>query len=495
MKKYILMILMICLSGISWGQFNIGGGTGTATTNADSIMGEYIDTTLKTDGYALIYDSGTDTYIYQAVAGGTDSSTVYGWMSPIWNIFVDSTTLDTIQYAHKSVASDTSLQASIPLADSSGTSTWGSTTAKGVFQASSDNFAASGGMLTIKDNGINGADEVADSTLTPKQFKAVAPASDSNIAVFDITGDQLEWIAFPSLYNFYYSDTYYDFKGDEINDTMIDFGTGTNQFSATDLPDFGTMTQGVGYMLLSNNTTFSSVEMSDDASISSSGVITVDSATVADSSLQTTIPHSDSSDVVGDSSVTKVKLTYEIDSMYVDTSEVTHPSNNPDSGYVLKAIIIGTDTTYTWTQDDTASASSGDNAYADTNGSGGMSDLGSPFYLRQGTGIDLHEANDSLYIDATLGTSVDLANEVTGTLPDGNVANAITVSPINATTETAIEAAIDLQSLQGAVIDAQVPDTLTITLADGSVTYAKMNTSYRDSLGNLQEAESIVGIG
>jgi len=51
-------------------------------------------------------------------------------------------------------------------------------------------------------------------------------------------------------------------------------------------------------------------------------------------------------------------------------------------------------------------------------------------------------------------------------LADDDIPNAITVTPINATTESAIEAVVDLQDLQGAVTDSQVPDDITITETD-----------------------------
>lgn len=56
---------------------------------------------------------------------------------------------------------------------------------------------------------------------------------------------------------------------------------------------------------------------------------------------------------------------------------------------------------------------------------------------------------------------------------DSEVPNAITVDPINATTEAAIEAVVDLESLQGAVTDGQVPDSMAIKLADDQVVKQK----------------------
>jgi len=52
---------------------------------------------------------------------------------------------------------------------------------------------------------------------------------------------------------------------------------------------------------------------------------------------------------------------------------------------------------------------------------------------------------------------------------DSEVPDNITVNPINATTESAIETVVDLQDLQGAVTDGQVPDDITITESDPQV--------------------------
>lgn len=49
---------------------------------------------------------------------------------------------------------------------------------------------------------------------------------------------------------------------------------------------------------------------------------------------------------------------------------------------------------------------------------------------------------------------------------DSEVPDSITVNPVNATTEGAIESVVDLEDLQGAVTDGQVPDDITITESD-----------------------------
>lgn len=48
-------------------------------------------------------------------------------------------------------------------------------------------------------------------------------------------------------------------RDNTIDEDSIDWGTGTDQVSATDLPDFGTMTQTVGNVLASDGTDFESV--------------------------------------------------------------------------------------------------------------------------------------------------------------------------------------------------------------------------------------------
>jgi len=90
------------------------------------------------------------------------------------------------------------------------------------------------------------------------------------------------------------------------------------------------------------------------------------------------------------------------------------------------------------------------------------------------TGSDADPFDLTFTIEATLQDIADgtIAEDLVNTAnpwADNEVADAITVNPINATTETAIEAVVDLESLQGAVTDGQVPDNITITEADPNV--------------------------
>ena len=62
---------------------------------------------------------------------------------------------------------------------------------------------------------------------------------------------------------------------DQINDLDINFGTGTDQVSATDMSDFGTMTATSGNMLVADGTDFETVTMSGDATIATGGALTI----------------------------------------------------------------------------------------------------------------------------------------------------------------------------------------------------------------------------
>jgi len=79
---------------------------------------------------------------------------------------------------------------------------------------------------------------------------------------------------------------------------------------------------------------------------------------------------------------------------------------------------------------------------------------------------------------------IDMTTDITGAAPDANVADNITISTVNATTESAFEAALELQSMQGAVIDAQVPNNITIDLA-ATVTTNANSTGEVTSVGNV----------
>lgn len=83
-------------------------------------------------------------------------------------------------------------------------------------------------------------------------------------------------------------------------------------------------------------------------------------------------------------------------------------------------------------------------------------------------------------------------------LLDGDVSDAITVNPVNTTTETAIEAVVDLQDLQGAVTDAQVPNTITIDFADSAraidTTFVGLTTYVLDKVSGEANTLSDTGL-
>lgn len=85
----------------------------------------------------------------------------------------------------------------------------------------------------------------------------------------------------------------------------------------------------------------------------------------------------------------------------------------------------------------------------------------------KGSGTQVDCSDTDLPAGTTLNTAA-IQTGVEDDTPDDDseVPDNITVNPINATTETAIETVVDLQDLQGAVTDGQVPDNITITETD-----------------------------
>ena len=401
MKKYILLVIML-MATASWGQFTTpSGGAGSSDSigvdaDGDGTIDNYIFPShfKKGTNITLTVTGDTVTIAGPASSGTADSigidtdgdeavdGYIYSTVAGAMAIFKGANIIFTLV--------DDTLTVAVPT---------GSTSQLGVLQASSDNFAASSGIFTVKTGGIDGT-EMLDSTVELIDIKAVTPPADSNIAIANLADNSMAWTPFTNLYSFYYANDFYDFKVDELNDTMIDFGTGTNEVSATDLPDFGTMTIGNGRILVSNNTEFNSVEMSDDGSISTAGVLTIDSAWYAKD------------------------LTDAQDSLYIDTTEAPKIYGTGTVGYIMYFGGVdggGNDSIYYG-----ALSGSGDNAYADTGTA--LADLGSPFVIQEGTGCNLVVDNDTLEIMTTLGVSIDLSTEVTGTLADGYVSNDITVN-------------------------------------------------------------------
>jgi hypothetical protein len=99
-------------------------------------------------------------------------------------------------------------------------------------------------------------------------------------------------------------------------------------------------------------------------------------------------------------------------------------------------------------------------------------------------------------VNATTETAIEAVvdlQDLQGAVTDGQVPDAITVNPVNATTETAIEAVVDLQDLQGAVTDGQVPAA--ITRDTEWDTAAEINAATTDDdFVTLTGAQSITGL-
>lgn len=73
------------------------------------------------------------------------------------------------------------------------------------------------------------------------------------------------------------------------------------------------------------------------------------------------------------------------------------------------------------------------------------------------------------------------------TLTDALIPDDITITPINSTTEGAIESAIELQELQGAVTDGQVPNNITVDLATAATTASNLAADGVDALTEISQ--------
>ena len=93
-------------------------------------------------------------------------------------------------------------------------------------------------------------------------------------------------------------------------------------------------------------------------------------------------------------------------------------------------------------------------------------------------------------LTADLGTSI-----VTGEIEDGTILE----PDLNETSGSGSDNDVLTLNTGGTnftwvteLLDANIPDSMTITLEDGSVTSAKLESNYRDSLGNLEQTETIL---
>lgn len=166
------------------------------------------------------------------------------------------------------------------------------TSAQGIAEFSSDNFAVAAGVVTIKDGGVDLAAEVTGTLpeanggtgdtdlddivggtgITVTDGANAIIAGNATIAHDAHTGDVAGATALTIQPNAVESTMVAD---NHINDLAINFGTGTDQVSATDLPDFGTMTATANKILVADGSDFESVTMSGDATIASGGVLTI----------------------------------------------------------------------------------------------------------------------------------------------------------------------------------------------------------------------------
>jgi len=107
---------------------------------------------------------------------------------------------------------------------------------------------------------------------------------------------------------------------------------------------------------------------------------------------------------------------------------------------------------------------------------------------RSNLGVESATSND-IDPDRLAGDTVDDNTIDAAILPadddtpddDSEVPNNITITPINATTETAIENVVDLSDLQGAVTDAQVPNDITITETDPNALLTAVTDNVKDT--------------
>lgn len=136
---------------------------------------------------------------------------------------------------------------------------------------------------------------------------------------------------------------------------------------------------------------------------------------------------------------------------------------------------------------------------------GAVDDWLYPAYLREGTNVTFTVTGDTLTIAGQEGAGTADTTWVHNDANDDSImasnsaihlewGSGIDVTIVGDTATVVVDdAELTLSGIGGAVTDGQVPDSIAITLADGSVTYLKMQTNYADSLGNLYQNETIAG--
>tara|TARA_R100001591_G_scaffold63342_1_gene73106 strand:- start:1909 stop:3210 length:1302 start_codon:yes stop_codon:yes gene_type:complete len=154
------------------------GGTATVTTLAE--VGSDTDKIIMSDSGVLKYVTGANLRSY--IGAGTGDGDITGV-----TITADDTNTasDTAGSADFTIAGGSGLTSSVSGTTITVAGDDASTSAKGVAQFSSDNFAASSGTITIKDGGI-ATDEIADNQVTLAKMAGLARGK---IIYGDASGD------------------------------------------------------------------------------------------------------------------------------------------------------------------------------------------------------------------------------------------------------------------------------------------------------------------
>lgn len=128
----------------------------------------------------------------------------------------------------------------------------------------------------------------------------------------------------------------------------------------------------------------------------------------------------------------------------------------------------------------------------------------SNFFTIDGSGTDfiVQGDGDTQVADLTVGGG-DVVLGSTSIFSGGDTASLNNIDAINATTETTLEGALELQDLQGAVIDSQVPNNITVDLATTASALAANGSNCSagnyplgvDAAGNVEDCTAVGSVG
>ena len=274
------------------GELIIKSGTTTALTFSGANVAVAGDLTITGDD--LVMNTNTDGFVL--VANGTNYSPV----AVSGDIAITNAGLTSIA---SGVIVNADVNSSAAIAQSKLSMTDASTSAKGIAQFSSDNFAASSGTITIKDGGIVTA-ELADDAVTS------AKIADDAVVTAAIADD--------AITNALMADDAIDSA--EIADAAVDFvhiqNVAANSILGRNANSSGVLSEvalATTQILIGDGTGFTAAALSGDATMTNAGVVSLAAAqTNVNSLLATDI-------VIGEDAQTKIDFETE-DEIHFDAN-------------------------------------------------------------------------------------------------------------------------------------------------------------------------------